>query len=227
MFLSGVPDVASGFALAYLAKHYVSVQFPLSIAGSSGRSNSGGNKSAHEEFVNFNQKAGRNVHPSLPNVFFQPIAIADAFLHVKEALFKTNRDLSLNRRGFLSSVLGYLWILSPAESKEVVDSLLASMADDPKLRTWFQRELAHPSLAPKSLTTARFGFDELRSSITIKASDCGVHDVHGAAQLCETILCFSQPHFNYTIKNPRATYTERFRSGIRTLVKGTGPSFWY
>ncbi len=237
VFHSGIPDIASGFAFAFLAKNYISLQFPLSIAGSSGKSNSAGGEFAHDssqpgsaindDFIKLNEQAGRRVHPKLPNVVLLPVSIADAFMHVKDALFPHDQQLVLNRKECLRRAAGSLGRLPQKEAKAMLQMLGQSLADAPALQSWFQEHIALRPLPPKVPRTKTLGYQEIQNSLGIVATDFGVSDVYGAAVLCGKILQHGRADFRYLIKDYRLGYRDRIRSVVRTILKGNPPGIWY
>lgn len=237
VFHSGIPDVASGFAFAYLAKRYISLQFPLSIAGSSGKSNSAGGEFSYdssqpgsaitENFVRMNDQAGRSAHPTLPNLLLLPVSVADAFLQVKAALFPNDVRLNLNRKECLLRSVASLGRLPEGEAKALLQIMSRSLADTPHLQKWFEHHVVPQPLPPKGVRTKSLGFQENQRSLGITASDFGVSDVHGAAALCEKMLNHAQSDFHYTIREYGMRFAERLYAAARVLVRGNRPSFWY
>src|SRR5262245_4549112 len=84
------PDVYSGYAFAYLAGTYLSLQVPMSIAGLSGKSNGVAtlmrtdNNAIAEEFNRLHRQAGFVRHPTVPDVELVPVNADDSFQYARD-----------------------------------------------------------------------------------------------------------------------------------------------
>jgi glycosyltransferase involved in cell wall biosynthesis len=108
VFQSESPDVYSGFAISYLAKNYISVSYPISIAGisikSNGMINISGMKDGNgikKDFFDLNRDAGILWHSDIPKIPLLTATVADSFLHAKDALFFNDSDLTFNQKQFI------------------------------------------------------------------------------------------------------------------------------
>jgi len=168
VFGNYAPDVYSGFAFAYLARSYVSVDVPMTIAGLSQYSTGlntiylGSRHAATSEFHRLNREAGLGPHRWMPELIVFPVVpVADSFLRAKEALFPGDDALCLDRRIFLTQCLRSLAVERAEDWPSACDLLRDSTADDAALTEWFDGTVAAwpPSTAVKHvLWTTRMGF---------------------------------------------------------------------
>lgn len=235
VFLSPVPDLASGYALAYEAKRYLSIESPMSIGGISGKSNglatldrvqSGSGSEVGEDYAKLNALAGLAPHPRLPAIYLMAVIVADPFCHVKAALFP-NDPLDLNRKALILRCVNELrWV--PAETgRQALGLMRESLKDEPGLQAWFDREVAGTKLSgPEKtlLTRPPRGFLEREKIIGLDPLDFGVTDVHGAARLCEKILNYNRDGFRCDIKEYFASPARQVRGIARTLLRRGAPT---
>ncbi len=214
VFANNCPDVYSGFAFAYLAGNYVSVDVPMTVAGLSGNSTGVAAlllrrpSPVAQDFRQLNARSGLNVHPWVPDLPIYPaVPVADSFQHAREILFPKDSRLQLDRQRLASECVAGLWAADEPEWQARLDVIRATFDDDPGLRRWFEethggvpfRYTAPPPLHPTSL-----GFDG--TQLHLRADLFDVVDVAGAARLCERILGYRGSEVVYDLpSNPRLT----------------------
>ena len=211
MFFSPVPDVASGYALAYLAGRYLSLDTPFTIGGTSGKS--GGlavstqlikddKSEIADEFEDLNRRAGLLPHPKLPNIYLVPEIIADPYYHIKDLMFPNDHSLDPDRKTLIVNTLKEVKTLSENNAKMAVQALRESLEDAPGLRSWFEKEAAamlpHKAVEFHAIKSPR-GYVEQEKLIALDPLDFGVTDVYGAAKLCEKILNYDRGGFRCKI----------------------------
>jgi hypothetical protein len=190
------PDVYSGFAFAYLAGTYVSVDLPMAVTGLSGKSNGVATLLSREpsavadEFHRLNAATELRPHPRVPDLpVFPAVPVADSFQHAKDALFPTDDRLRLDRRLLAQQCVAGLWAADPEQWAARLAVIRAALADDPDARDWFDRgpgrEPFRPAAAKKILSREP-GYDG--TQLHLRADAFGVSDVAGAARLCEQLL---------------------------------------
>jgi glycosyltransferase involved in cell wall biosynthesis len=235
VFFSPSPDLGSGYALAYVAGRYLSIETPMTIGGASGKGNglasdvaihSGAASDVAKDFANLNAKAGIAVHARLPAINLWPVAVADPFYHVKDALFP-NDPMEANRKELILRCVEQLkW--SPAEvRKDAMKLMRESLRDTSRLQAWFDRKVARKGLpAPEKVRIPNTvkGFLEREKIIGLDACDFGVTDVYGAVKLCEKILNYNRGGFRCNIKEYFASPYSQFRSIGRILLRRDVPT---
>ncbi|MFF2018097.1 glycosyltransferase [Paenibacillus sp. NPDC058177] len=188
-----IPDVYSGFALACTQEKFVSIDLPMSIGGSSGKSNGVSflkpsldteSKEIQEDFLKLNNgmKVDRfKVIPNVPNVV---TAVAEAFLTVKELLVPYSQRFNLNRKSMIQICLEEL-DNSDNEFPVYIKRIYESLEDDEVLMEWFVKNyINNPDFGkipqiPKGLQK---GFTPT-GDLMLDLSDFNITDVYGAAEM--------------------------------------------
>jgi len=194
VFGASSPDVYSGFAFAYLAKNYASIARPMSINAGSTKSNGYSmlwkpDSPVAQEFFSLNAEAMLGFHPRIPDIRALPAIIADSFQHAKDVLFPDDRSLAIDRKLLAINCVKALRPETQEEWESSLQVILASMADNIRLKKWFTSKLleSSPPAKYRGFDLAwRKGFDG--SDLLLDATDFGVTDVFGVAELCEKIL---------------------------------------
>ncbi len=151
VFGAGAPDVYTSFAFAYLLKSYYVLDYPMSIAGFSAKSNGisqyllqDKESSIVQEFDDLNAKAGLGWHPKIPNVpIATNLAYPDAFLRAKDALFPNDINFSINRKNLVTLWVAALKPSSEEKWKEYMKTIRMSLSDDIDLQKWFDSKFSN------------------------------------------------------------------------------------
>jgi hypothetical protein len=202
VFAHSIPDVYSGFAVAAVARRYLSTDVPMSVSGQSGASNGiatlcrRGQSEIDKEFRDLNSREralpGHHV-PNLPA--FPHVPVADSFLHAKK-LFFPDSDMTLDRRQFVTGCVENLRVADEPHWQESLAILREWLSDDPALQAWFDECLGKTPYRelPLQVRPEILGLDG--EYLLLDAAAMGVANVAGAAWLCENIL-------NYRTKGVR------------------------
>jgi hypothetical protein len=196
VFGNGIPDVYSGFALAFLADNYISTDIPMHICGQSARSYGianlflRGESTLDQEFRSLNQQADFVAPPWVPDVaIFPEVPVADSFLAAKKALFPADEGLRLDRKLLATRCVHGIRARDAADWSASFMRIRDSMRDNEALLTWF--DATHSGTraklgGPPQLRCPTRGYDG--ECLHLNADDFGVTDVYGAAELCEKVL---------------------------------------
>ena len=235
VFFSPSPDLASGYALAYVAGRYLSIEAPMTIGGASGKGNglasdvairSGVSSEVAKDYANLNAKAGIAVHPKLPAINLWPVAVADPFYHVKDVLFPKD-PMEANRKDLIRRCMEHLKS-APAETRmDAMKLIRESLRDVPSLEAWFERKVARnglPAAVEVRIPTTVKGYLEREKIVGLDALDFGVTDVYGAVGLCEKILNYNRGGFRCDIKEYISSPYGQLRSIGRTLWRRGVPT---
>jgi glycosyltransferase involved in cell wall biosynthesis len=193
VFLGRSPDVASGFAFAYLVQRYPSIGRPMSINGGSGKSNGVAAKIQDSwirmEFQTLNEQSELKCHPFVPDLLTLSAAYADSFLQANAKLF--SRDLSgeINKKQLVMNCLRQSrWMFNDADAKEtVLQKLSKSLENDPKLCKWFETEVLGSDAAtymPREYIKRKGIINHM---LFLDGDDFGVRNVFEVASLYEKI----------------------------------------
>lgn len=203
VFPHPIPDVYSGFAVAFAAGRFLSVAAPMSVAGQSGASNGiatlfhRGRSAIDREFHALNAKDGLRHEPAVPDLpAFPHVPVADAFAFAKRALFP-DLPAELDRRELSRACVAGARVAA-ADWPAALGAVRAALADSPELVAWFDGELAGAPYVPPppaDVWPARLGVDA--SDLHLNAAAFGVADVAGAAEVCERVLNYRACGISY------------------------------
>jgi hypothetical protein len=198
-----IPDIYSGFAVAYLSGWFLSSTVPMSISGLSRASNgvatllNTARTEIDREFHALNAKDGLRHEPTVPNLpVFPHVPVADAFAFAKRTLFP-DIGAELDRRELTRACVRGARVREgdwPAALAAIRDSL----ADVPDVRQWFDAEFAdspHCPPPPVQLRPRHLGFDG--EHLHLDTATFGISDVAGAAQFCERLLNYCGRPISY------------------------------
>jgi glycosyltransferase involved in cell wall biosynthesis len=189
-----IPDVYSGFALACIQEEFSSIEIPITIGGSSGKSNGisfikpnldSECKAIQEDFIALNDGKSVNrfkIIPDVPNVI---VAVAEAFLTLKNSLVEHSEYLDFNRKKMIqicADELDYLDINFPI----YLQRLYGSLDDDPSLKNWFVENYIdnldyYKRDANKIIPARKFKGFTSTGMLVLDMSEFNVTDVYGAA----------------------------------------------
>ncbi|MCQ6563569.1 glycosyltransferase [Paenibacillus mendelii] len=188
------PDAYSGFTLAYLQKRYISINIPMSIGGNSGNSTGmsyafGKDKKSEKitnDYLRLNRKTGLNVHKQIPDVKTVEAVIGEAFMRAKDTLFPNDQYLELNRKRMIEKSVQAL-ANSEGQLTEILYNLYNALSDDEHLQQWFYETYLESEIIPVTKGEHRFkykkGFIDNGGGLIVDATEFGVTDVNGAAEL--------------------------------------------
>ncbi len=199
VFMSRSPDIYSGFAFAYLSKEYLSLDFPMSINAGSAKSNGVSNmvlkndNHIQKNFKNLNNEAGINCHPLVPEIREMPAVIADSFSFAKDSLFPDNNRLALNQKDLIKNCVQQLFTNKYKYPNKDWESNLQIIKEfcfqNKRLCKWFNELILaeYPENLRKQYKTG-----VINDFLNLDASEFGVTDVFGIAELTEKILSYSK-----------------------------------
>ncbi|MBP1157799.1 MULTISPECIES: glycosyltransferase [unclassified Paenibacillus] len=190
------PDVYSGFALAFIEQKFVSIDLPMSIGGSSGNSNGiahsyGKDKESEkikQDFIKLNKGVGVNRFHILPDVPDVAVAVAESFITAKNELFPNHVELNLDRKR-LAQYCAENLNRTDESFNDYLQNIYMSLDDEPGLKKWFLENYMNRSdfgKAGKPAFKYKKGFSA-NGALNLDASEFGITDVYGAAELFRKI----------------------------------------
>jgi hypothetical protein len=226
VFRSQCPDVYSSFAFAALAGSFYSVAAPMTINGLSKGSNGvaciclKGQSPIADDFRRLNTQAQYQWHLGVPVVPVIPSYVADSFLHAQEAVFPQQGTIVLDRRDLAKNCINEVRLTDEEEWSQLRAAIRHSLADDAHLLSWFDGEYGGLPLA--SLKQIRYRYKRYGGSyLYLDASDFGVTNILGAAQLCENLLGCKRDGLNchvvpeVTASAPNTRLSQHSTKGLR------------
>jgi hypothetical protein len=208
VFKSRAPDVYLAFAVAHAAGSYYAIAAPLTIAGASGAST--GNAHLHRpgsdidrQFRSSSEGAGHGWHRTVPNLPSLWATVADSALHFRETLAPEAAEI--DRRRLVTAVLGDIVVDSAESWQTALAACRRSLEDDDALLAWFDathaaRPLPEELAVPRQQVGRRYG----GTFIALDASEYGVGDVYGAAQVCERLLGYGRDGIDAVLREDAA-----------------------
>ncbi|MBM3982195.1 MAG: glycosyltransferase family 2 protein [Planctomycetes bacterium] len=194
VFPHPVPDVYSGFAVAYAAGRFLSATAPMSVSGQSRASNGlatlffRGRSATSDEFFALNAADGLHSEHTVPDVpVFPHVPVADSFAFAKRVLFP-DLPVELDRKALAAACVTGARV-TEADWPAALAAVRAAFADDAELEKWFDAELAHkPYAAPPPVRLRPDRLTADGTALHLDAAAFGVSDVAGAGALCERLL---------------------------------------
>ncbi|MCS6866260.1 MAG: glycosyltransferase family 2 protein [Gemmataceae bacterium] len=203
IFPHPIPDVYSGFAVAYVSQRFWYTTAPMTISGQSHASNgiatlfNRGRSAIDREFHELNARCGLYSERCVPDLpVFPHVPVADAFAFAKRVLFP-ELDVTLDRQELTRACIRGARVTAD-EWPATLARLRESLADDIELQRWFDRELAHAPYHPPppvELRPSQLGFDG--TQLHLDTAAWGVMEVAAAARLCEQLLHYRDRPIHY------------------------------
>jgi hypothetical protein len=204
VFLNWCPDVYSGFAVAHLAGRFLSCTVPFSVAGLSGASNgvatlaTDANNRIAEEFFRLNKADGYPPHPRVPDVSVWPVTTADSFLYAKDAFFPDDDSLVMDRKDLAIHTLKAVVITDQAARAKIRSLVRDSLADEPALVEWFDREAPDPPPAEGRVFGPLLnGFHD--DMLTLDTRNFGLQTIADAVRFSADLLGMRSTPFQYDL----------------------------
>lgn len=200
VFNGASPDWYSGLAIAALVDRYGTGGVPLRIAGGSRKGNGlatlqGGSSQVADEFVRLNMMSGLKWNPKVPNVPKSVSALAaECLQQVKENLLPEDSDLRLDAKTLVDAIVFEIrhsaYPISREEWTAYVQELETYVSRDEKIAKWFTAKFPRlaQSVPPTWVPPATQAFGLTDGGLKLDASQFGVVDVYGAAELFERIF---------------------------------------
>jgi glycosyltransferase involved in cell wall biosynthesis len=234
VFPSTSPDVYTGFAFAYLDEAFLSVTVPFNVAGLSGHSNGvanqvlNGKSSVADDFYRLNDTDKIRIHPWVPDLTSNAVAIADSFLSAKRALFPDDRRLVMDRRQMIEEILRSEVGTTPVERRLAREKVRNTLDDDATLQAWLD---AQPDPAPATRWTPQptaYGNDGFM--LNVRADRWGITNIAEAVSFMAKVLCLGEGPIQYNLpsvhpsptrfrRTPRRSTSERLARELRRLVR--------
>src|SRR5262249_8712922 len=149
VFANHYPDVYTAFAVAHAAGTFASVDYPMTVAGTSGGSYGGatlffrGRSPLDSDYRSLNVRDGLPTHPRVPDLpVFPVVPVADSFCFAKDLLFPGDGGLVMDRRQVATFCVDGLRAEGEDDWRRALALVRASLADDAGLLAWFDGALA-------------------------------------------------------------------------------------
>jgi len=198
-FLSMIPDVYSGLAIAFVTDHYYYTSRPFVIGGGSGASTGAAYSvqgTEHESAVT-EQAArllmGEDALPFHPRLVFcksSPILVAEAFLQAREHVSGAEQfdiDLKLVMRAAAREAARE----PPAIYRSVMEAIV-EIGNRNKLEAFASRLVSSTRNRPKPLIRPPTGYSFISRRIILDCAEFGVSDIYDASLLCRHAVALKE-----------------------------------
>jgi len=192
LFPTRYPDIYSAFALGYICRKYLSLSFPLGVAGLSHHSNGmatlyqDSKPPVARDFNDLNTAAGIKFHEMGPQHEWFFAHIQDSFLYAQDLVYDHDPSIRLDMRRMLTMHLEKLPPLSADDHRDALAELRRTASAEPEVQGWFDAHAHTIAATQPELVPAAAGWDGAR--LTINTSVLGIVDVFGAAALVGSLI---------------------------------------
>lgn len=235
IFKSIVPDVYSGYALAYLAKRYLSLCLPLSINGGAAKSNGSASLSQPDDhpvvndFRQLNRQSSLSFHPSIPEVRSLTAGILEPFFQLQDS-FKIN-DVQANKRYILKMIMQDVKVFSAEEKQRVIEIFEQYLMKDKEMQSFLRsqqwKEFNPTIIDVNNVKYAGYKKGIQNDVLTLDASSFEILDVLGVSNFVSQFYDFDIDNFDYigedvsfSLSRLVKNIKKRIRLSARALVKG-------
>ena len=228
-----IPDIYSGYAIAYLSDNYLSLGNSLSINGGSAKSNGTAhsfqpqNNSIVNDFKKLNAQSDLSFHPQLPNITSMTSAIVEPFFQLRDAIKIC--DIKVDKKNIFSTIMKDVRVFSYEEKNEVITTLKKYLQEDQILhcilnsRQW--KEFSPVIFNSLEVSGYKKGLNG--NVITLNASDFNLLNVFDVSRFVANFYDFNCDNFTYISVNVKPTplrfinkIMKRLYFVVRVLLKG-------
>jgi len=193
VFHSRSPDIYSGFAFLYLVQKYISIDTPITINGTSKKSNgfncSKAKNDIKSEFVKLNEIAGYPRHKYLPNVRASGLSgVFDSFLYAKERL-KID-DISLGREEIVDKLIKSALVYNEEELQIIKKKFIESVYDDKELLKYTKKAIERLKVSEPEPPKNRLGFYE--NVLYLDGEKFNINNIYEASQFMEQFYNYAE-----------------------------------
>ena len=192
VFDASSPDIYSGYAFAHLSKEYISIGYPLSINGVSGKSNGAAHLNNNTTLIDSTwslQKKSTITWPeSLPKLNTSYVGIIEPFIKLSNHFKEITNYIS--RKNIYQIILDNLDSNTADEHKSKMDIVLKSSENMPKLYKWIENYLKNKvytsPVSKKVSIEERTGFNG--SHLVLDASKFHLENVYDVSIFIKNIF---------------------------------------
>ena len=175
----------------------------MNLAGLSGHSNGVANlvldkeSSVAEEFYRLNDVDNIRMHPLVPDLASNAVAIADGFLSAKDRLFADSRALTMDRRQMIEEILRSVLVTSPADRQVAREKLRQTIDKERALLAWFDALPDPPPAKRWSPQPDVYGNDGFL--LSVRADRWGIANIADAVRFVANVLCLDEGRIAYNL----------------------------
>jgi len=227
VFLSISPDIASGFAFAYIVGSYPNIGRPMTINAGSAKSTGVSNSFFADspivkDFSILNQTSNIKSHPATPPLSLSS-AVADSYLMINHGLFSRDCIEDIDRKNMIKNVLSDCRSKFGDEDQKIriLKDIRESLNDAPKLLEWFD-EFILDDKATKYIP-ASFIMQKgiINNTLYLDGKDFEVHNVYDVAVLYDKLTGHSNNPYQWTkLGATDQSLVQRMRKLARVFLTG-------
>jgi len=225
IFHSIIPDIYSGFALAFLAKQYLSVGKPMTINGGSAKSNGTNyffseNNMISKEFLSDELNQDFHFHERIPLVKNLYVHIIEPYLRFQEQYSRYGNIKNVSRRHIFKKILNNIIVYGQDDLENSIR--LIKQAFEYELRTdgWYGNYLRKTKyqVSEKPVEPYQTGITDTKA--ILNAAELGAFNVFDVSVLCNKII--GSLSYDLKINKPVA---QRLKPSIIKIIKQLIPRF--
>jgi len=225
IFHSIIPDIYSGFSLAFLAKKYLSVGKPMTINGGSEKSNGTNfffseNNIISKEFVSDELNQDFHFHERVPLVKNLYTHIIEPYLRFQEQYSRYGNIKNVSRRRIFKNILNNIIVYSQDDLEHSIR--LIKQAFEYELRTdgWYGNYLRKTKyqVSEKPVEPYQTGITDTKA--IFNAAKLGAFNVFDVSVLCNKII--GSLSYDLKINKP---VVQRIQPSIIKIIKQLIPRF--
>lgn len=199
VFNACAPDIYSGFVLAHLAKKYLLLSLPLTIAGNSSKSLGFNCSRNNKEVIHIEDKVRKSsdiqLHPHTSYVTSHTNITSDAFLRTND-LFNLGYA-TLDRKIMLKNIIEDAKIYSEEDLILVKEKILKSCEDDKELLPYVNNLFDKNLLKISTLKENKISFGFNATKLILNAKHFNISNIHQASEFMFNFYDYSINSINY------------------------------
>ena len=194
VFNSISPDLYTGFSFAYLSKSYLSIDTPITVGGTSAKSN-GLNfmKKSNEivdEFKALSTVSFAPIHPDIPFVKTIFVGIYDSFLRSQESL-KINIG-TIDKREWIDNIISTVVVYDENERDSAIEKIKKSFPNDAELSTYINEKLMLHLIPIKQLKNLKVKFGFFKDILYLDGNKLNINNIYDASKYMAHFYNYSQ-----------------------------------
>lgn len=194
VFFAISPDIYSGFSIAFVAKEYGSISYPLSINAGSAKSNGVNNVHIYGEneikndFEKLNETSEIKWPSNVPLLKSLTCAMMEAYVQFLDNFSEAKRKLNISHPKVMSQIISELQIKDMNDWCDAYNKIEKSLMEKKEALMWFKKAYDIHSFVLSSLPSMEWGKGYQRNWLLMDASDFNIGDVYEVAKFSQNII---------------------------------------
>lgn len=183
VFNSISPDLYTGFSFSYLSKSYLSINIPITVGGTSAKSNGLNcmkkSNQIVDEFKALSEASFSPIHPDVPFIKTIFSGIYDSFLRAQEDL---NIDIGIiDKRKWVDKLISTVVVYDESERDRVIDKIKKSFPNDIELSTYIDEKIMLDAIPIKQLEEVKVTFGFFKDILYLDGNKLNINNIYDAS----------------------------------------------